>query len=198
MRCLQKQELLYKNTAGITMDDLNLNAQRILEYIQKNPGCHMRQIKRNVDLSMGVTQYHLSLLEKMGKITSERHTLRRSYYPVGLFEKDERQILKILNQETRRNILLFIIEKKNPTQTDIIEKIKISAASVNWHIQELIKFNIIHETRDGKYKRYDLVGNSDYIVALIKKYHPRIWQKWSDVLAELFLTMGVPEKNDTD
>jgi len=198
MRCLQKQALLYEHTIGIAMDDLNPNTQRILEYIQKNPGCYLRQIKRKLDLSMGVTQYHLNLLEKMGKIMSERHTLHRSYYPIGIFEKDEKQILKILNQETRRNILLFIIERKNPTQTDIIERIKISAASVNWHIHELIKFNIINETRDGKYKRYELVGSSDYIVKLIKKYHPRIWQRWSDTLVEIFLTMGVAEKNDSD
>lgn len=172
------------------MNDESSNANRVLQYIQENPGCHLRQVKRELILAMGTIQYHLNLLEKQGKISSERHNLHKYYFPIGLFEQNQRDILKILNQETAREILLIILEKNNPTQTDIAGIIKISSASVNWHIKRLIELGLIFEKKDGKFKRYSLGIDSKHIVALMKNYHPNIWNKWSNRLAEMFLSLS--------
>ncbi len=141
-------------------------------------------------MSMGTTQYHLNLLEKQGKVSSERHNLHRYYFPIGLFEQNQRDILKILNQETAREILLIILEKKNPTQTDIADTIGLSSASVNWHIKRLIELGLILENKDGKFKRYSFGIDTKHIVSLMKNYHPNIWNKWSDRLAEMFLSLS--------
>ena len=170
-------------------DESNVNTIRVLQYIQENPGCHLRKIKRELDMSMGTIQYHLILLEKQGKISSERHNLHKYYFPIGLFEQNEKDILKILNQETAREILLVILEQK-PTQTDIANIIKISSASVNWHIKRLVELGLISEQKDGKFKRYTLGIDSKHIVSLMKNYHPNIWNKWSNRLAEMFLSLS--------
>ncbi len=141
-------------------------------------------------MSMGTTQYHLNLLEKQGKVSSERHNLHRYYFPIGLFEQNQRDILKILNQETAREILLIILEKKNPTQTDIADTIGLSSASVNWHIKRLIELGLILENKDGKFKRYSFGIDTKHIVSLMKNYHPNIWNKWSNRLAEMFLSLS--------
>ena len=141
-------------------------------------------------MSMGTTQYHLNLLEKQGKVSSERHNLYKYYFPIGLFEQNQRDILKILNQETAREILLIILEKKNPTQTDIADTIGLSSASVNWHIKRLIELGLILENKDGKFKRYSFGIDTKHIVSLMKNYHPNIWNKWSDRLAEMFLSLS--------
>jgi hypothetical protein len=88
---------------------------------------------------------------------------------------------------------MFIIERKNPTQLDIVGKIGISSASANWHVKRLIAFKIIDEVREGKYKRYQLhdFDDSKYIVALLKNYYPGIWDKWSNRLAEMFLSLSM-------
>lgn len=170
--------------------DIENNTERILQFIQQNPGCHLREIKRILDMSMGTVQYHLTALERQGKIVSERRNLHRFYFPIGMFEENQKNILKILNQDTLREILLYIIEKKNPTQTDIVNSIKISHASVNWHTQRLLSFGIIGETREGKYKRYHFIGNPLNVVELLKNYHPSLWNKWSNRLAEMFLALS--------
>ena len=141
-------------------------------------------------MSMGTTQYHLNLLEKQGKVSSERHNLHRYYFPIGLFEQNQRDILKILNQETAREILLIILERKNPTQTDIADTIGLSSASVNWHIKRLIELGLILENKDGKFKRYSFGIDTKHIVYIMKNYHPNIWNKWSDRLAEMFLSLS--------
>jgi len=175
-------------------DEINQNILRVLEYIQNNPGCHLRQIKRELGLAMGTIQYHLNLLEKQGKILSERQNFHKYYFPVGLFEQNERDLLKILNQETAREILLAILEKKNPTQTDIASLMKISSPSVNWHIKKLVEMKLIQEIRDGKFKRYVFSVEPKYIVSLLKNYHSNIWNNWSNRLAEMFLALSREEK----
>jgi predicted transcriptional regulator len=170
-------------------DETNSNTIRVLQYIQENPGSHLRKIKRELTMSMGTIQYHLILLEKQGKVSSERHNLHKYYFPIGLFEQNEKDILKILNQETAREILLIILEQK-PTQTDIANIIKISSASVNWHIKRLVDLGLILEQKDGKFKRYTAGIDTKHIVSLMKNYHPNIWNRWSNRLAEMFLTLS--------
>jgi predicted transcriptional regulator len=166
------------------------NANRILLFIQQNPGCHLREIKRELNLSMGTIQYHINLLEKDGRILSERRSLHRFYFPVGIFDENQKNVLKILHQDTAREILLYIIERDNPTQTDIAESIKISHASINWHLQRLLSLGLIDETREGKYKKYQFIGNRNLLVKLLQNYHPSLWNKWSNRLAEMFLSLS--------
>ena len=177
-------------------DEPNSNTSRVLQFVQENPGSHLRQIKRELTMSMGTIQYHLNLLEKQGKISSERHNLHKYYFPIGLFEQKEKDLLKILNQETAREILMMILEKRNPTQTDIAKIIGISSASVNWHIKRLVELGLISELKDGKFKRYTFEIDPKHIVSLMKNYHPNMWSRWSFRLAEMFLSLSKEEDEE--
>ena len=96
----------------------------------------------------------------MGRVTSTKRGLYKYYFPSGLFKENEKEILEVLAHETARKILMFIIEQKSPTQTDIANSVEISAGSVRWHVGRLIDLAIIREFKDGKYKRYQLQGGA--------------------------------------
>ncbi len=164
-------------------------ADRILQHIQDNPGCHLRQIKKDLGLAMGTVQYQLDRLEKAGRIKSKRHGLYKYYFSVALLD-NEKDILEVFTQETAREILMFIIERGNPTHGEISDNIMISSASVNWHIRRLTQLGLISEEMDRKYKRYSLRVDSKAVVALLKSYYPSIWDQWSNRLAEMFLSMS--------
>jgi predicted transcriptional regulator len=175
------------------VDELGNTAERILQFIQQNPGCHLRKIKVMTHISLGTAQYHLDRLEKMGRVTSTRLGFYKHYFPVGIFHENEKEILKVLGQETTREILMLIIELQAPTQTDIVNSVGISAASVNWHLRHLIKFKLVEEVKEGKYKRYQLRDrelSSKYIIVLMRNYYPNIWDKWSNRLVEVFLSLS--------
>lgn len=168
-------------------------ADRILQFIQNNPGCHLRGIKDMMQISQGTVQYHTDRLEKMGRITSTTTGLYKHYFPVGVFQNNEKEILQILSQETTRQILMCIVEQKSPIQTDIVNRVGISASSVNWHMKRLLEFRLVEEIKEGKYKRYQLHDrkvSSKYITALMRNYYPAIWEKWSDRLIEIFLSIS--------
>lgn len=171
------------------------NARRILLFIQEHPGCHLRRVRNEMGISMGTAQYHLARLEKAGKVTSNRHGLFRYYFPIGVFQDNEQSLLEILSHETARDILIFIIEQKNPTQSDIADRIGVSAASVNWHTRRLSELGIIAESREGKYKKYQVRVDPKSLMLLMKNYYPSLWDRWSNRLAELFLTLSREEES---
>lgn len=162
---------------------------RIHSFIQENPSCHLRKIKKDLDLGMGTVQYHLDKLEKAGRITSQKHGLHKYYFIVG-FEENEKLLLEVLSNETAREILMFIVERKNPSQTEIGGYVGISSASVNWHINRLEDSKIIDGVREGKFMRYKLRGDSKQVAAMLKNFYPSIWDRWSNRLAEMFLSMS--------
>src|SRR5262249_16269068 len=93
--------------------------------------------------------------------------------------------------EMARKILMYIIEQKNPTRTDIANSRRISAACVSWHVGRLIDLQIISEIKDGRCKLYQL-GNNDpkLIITLLRNYYPNIWNKWSMRVVEMFLSVS--------
>ena len=172
------------------MDDSDDTIDKVSCFIQDNPGCHLRRIKREIGISMGTVQYHLHKLEKMGRVTSTRRGLYKYYFPAGLFRENEKEILEVLTHETARKILMFIIEQKSPTQTDIVNSVRISARSISWHVGRLIALKMIREIKDGKYKRYQLQDDAKDILTLLRSYYPSVWDKWSMRVVEMFLSLS--------
>jgi predicted transcriptional regulator len=172
------------------MDKSDDTVDKVLCFIQDNPGCHLRRIKREIGISMGTVQYHLHKLEKMGRVTSTRRGLYKYYFPAGLFRENEKEILEVLTHETARKILMFIIEQKSPTQTDIVNSVRISARSISWHVGRLIALKMIREIKDGKYKRYQLQDDAKDILTLLRSYYPSVWDKWSMRVVEMFLSLS--------
>jgi predicted transcriptional regulator len=168
-------------------------AKRILQFIQNNPGCYLRKIKEMIQISQGTVQYHTDRLEKMGKITSTRSGLYKHYFPIGMFKGNEKEILQILSQETARKILMFLVEQHAPNQTDIVKDTGLSPSSINWHMRRLIDLRLVSEIKEGKHRIYQLEDRkttSKYITALMRNYYPAIWEKWSDRLIEIFLSLS--------
>src|SRR5215510_12304671 len=154
------------------MEESDDTVDKVLYFIQDNPGCHLRRIKRAINVSMGTVQYQLDKLEKMGRITSSRRGLYKYYFAAGLFKENEKDVLEVLTHETARKILMVIIEQKSPTQTDIVNSVKISARSISWHVGRLVALKMITEIKDGKYKRYNLHENdARNILRLLRSYY---------------------------
>jgi predicted transcriptional regulator len=167
---------------------------QILQFIHENPSCHLRKIKKELGLAMGTVQYHLDKLEKAGRITAQKQGLHKYYFAVGAFEENEKQLLEVLTNETAREIVMFIVEQNYPSQTEISKHVGITSASVSWQIKRLQDSRIVDEVKEGKFKRYKLHGDSKQVIALLRNYYPDIWSRWSNRLAEMFLSLSQREQ----
>lgn len=173
------------------------NYNRVFEFIYNNPGSHFRKIKKEMDLSIGTIQYQLNKLEKDGKIVSIYHRFYKFYFPNGVFQDREKEILQVLNNASLRNVLLIIIEKKHLSKHEIANLLNISYSSVNWHLKQLMSYGIIVEKRDRKFIRYSMNDEVNYvpeIIKLLKNHYRSIWNNWANRLAEIFLLLSDDEE----
>ncbi len=173
------------------------NRKRIYEYIQNNPGTHLRKISKEMRLAMGNTQYHLYALENAGQIRSRRIYLYRHYYPLTIHKQDE-IVIAFLRKETSRDILIYLLENPGATQNDIANFKNFSVPTISWHMSRLVEARIVTSRKEGKFMSYYIRQDLGNIIDLLKIHHPSIWNKLADRLAELVLELSsrIDEEKD--
>jgi len=170
------------------------NRQRIYNYIKNNPGSHLRRISKVLSIALGDTQYHLNRLENLNLVRSRRVGLYKTYYGDSISGERNEKISAILQQETPRDIILYLIENPGATHNQIASHKGFSGATINWHMSRLIQISLVYSHKEGKYTRYYLKGSVRDIVQLLKLYHPSLWNKLSSRLAEVFLDLSENSK----
>ena len=170
---------------GSTDERSESRRTQILTFITEHPGAHLRKIRRELNLAMGVIQYHLYALEKERKIISRRRGFYKKFYPTLVFGDRELEIMDVLGQETERDLLLFLMQNPNASQKELSGYARVSPSSINWHMQRLTKARLIETTREGANVKYLVKVNRVEILTLLRNYHPAIWERWADRLADI-------------
>ena len=94
------------------------NKEKILQYIEKNPGFTQAQITHRLDIPQSTIKYHLLTLEKEGKIFSEK------LFKIHYFKNGVDNDIKIESCINNNNNLKIIME--NCLQERSLEEISIS------------------------------------------------------------------------
>jgi predicted transcriptional regulator len=132
----------------------NKKRKTINIYIQKRPGSTIREISKNKEISYTNTRHHILMLERAGKIILTKVGKFLRAFPTRVYDDNERKILQYLNNETGRSILIAILEMPGITNHELTGICEIEKSSIHWHIERLLKDNIIRSEKDGKFVRY--------------------------------------------
>ena len=161
---------------------LESSQEKILEFIINNPSSHLRKIKNNLGFSMGTIQYHLSILEKEGKIKSIKTKFYKNYYHIS--ESDE-NVLSVFNLDSPRSIIIYLLQHEPSTHQDIAKGIGLSSSTVSWHMKRLLEVHIVESEYSGKYTMYRLVDRENVLTNL-KKCKLTIWNTMINNLIDVF------------
>lgn len=156
--------------------------EKILHFIISNPSSHMRKIKNNLEYSMGTIQYYLNMLEKEGKIKSIKTKFYRNYY---LVDESDEEILSVLNLDSPRKIILYLIQHEPSTHQDIAKGIGLSSSTVSWHMKRLLALQIVKIEYSGKYTVYCLTDR-DNMLNNLSKYKSTLWTSMINNMADVF------------
>ena len=139
---------------------------------------------------MGDVQHHLNILEKAGSVKARRISVYKVYYPVSISEERHESILAVLQQETPRALLLYLIENPGASQGELATLLKCSPPTVNWHMSKLRQIGLVNSYKDGKFVKYIIDGDPKDITNLLKSYYPTVWNRLSNRLADLFIDIS--------
>lgn len=111
--------------------------RRIYEYIERNPGAHMRQMERELRMATGVLTYQLQVMEERGLIRSEVQQNRRCFFLAKAFRQEQRWTLALLRQKVPRKILLTLLTAPGKTFGELLGEMGVSPSTLSYHMKKL-------------------------------------------------------------
>ncbi len=135
--------------------------ESLLECIYRNPGVRYRELLRIFHVGNGVLTYHLSILEKLGKIRVDRKRNKITrYYLTGVPDEDTDLIGQLRNKMTRQ-LVLFILEHDHCTFGEIVENSGKAPSTISWHLNRLRDAGIISMSYGERTQHYTIVDSRE-------------------------------------
>ncbi|MHA1257713.1 MAG: winged helix-turn-helix transcriptional regulator [Promethearchaeota archaeon] len=125
--------------------------QQIYNFILKNPGIHVREISRRMDIPKTTLKHHFKYLKRQELITVKYEgKYKRIYASQKVGEKDK-ELLNLLRQETPFQILLYMLFCLACSQIDLSKELDKHPATIAYHLKKLTDMDIIQPApmRDG-------------------------------------------------
>src|SRR4030067_1274719 len=86
----------------------NENRSRIYKAIEANPGIHLREIQRILDMPLTTLDYHLNYMLRKNVLIGERKRTSTKYYAKP-FDGKDKQIFSALRQKRMRDIVFLVL-----------------------------------------------------------------------------------------
>ena len=130
---------------------LNLEIRRkIFNYVNNNPGQHLRKIARELNINYHNLRYHLRLLEKYDMIIIKTIDSYSRAYTKEVCTLDK-ELLNTIRKKTPRNILLAICFSAASSQKELSNDLELHPTTIEYHLKKLIELDIIEPAivKDG-------------------------------------------------
>ena len=136
-------------------------------------------------MRISLVEYHLIFLEKHELIKSDKETGYKRYYIKGQIGVRDKNYLFILRQKTVLEIILFLLKKEVSPHKKILENVDVSASTLSYHLNKLLKKDIVELKRYGENKGY-FIKNKDELITILIQYKPyKIFEGFEDIWADL-------------
>ena len=123
---------------------LNLTSRaNIYDFIQSNPGAHLRRICSCLSISIGSAQYHLDQLLESKLIESEKESKYRRFFVSRKFSAFEKMVIAFLRKPNARLIMKYTSTNEGCSHQELSRLLGISSQAVTWHIKRLLDENMI-------------------------------------------------------
>jgi predicted transcriptional regulator len=139
----------------ITQKYKNSDRERILNYIEANPGSTTTDIEKNLGMKRSTVRHHLRILRLNYKITRSKKGKSVLYFRNSCqYTETEKKIICCLRNDAQKSILLSILQKPGITNQDLTQTFNLAKSTVHWHIDDMHNEGLVDYENDGKYKRY--------------------------------------------
>lgn len=136
----------------------------------------MREIQRELDLSIALAEYHLRVLERAGLVTSTTQEGYKRYYPApeeggrGLGGQ-ERRVLGVLRQAIPLKVTLLLMRDGRATNKEMAEALGLSPSRLSFHVKKLLGAGVVRRLPRSEGRGYEL-EDPETTLRLLVAYRP--------------------------
>ena len=167
-------------------DILQLDTRRrIYELILSSPGFHFREIKRKLDLKIGVLEYQLDILEKQELIVKKKDGYYTRYFVRDKMSPREKEIISLLRLKIPRHIVLFLYFNTDSCNKDMLDEMNLPSSTLSYYLRKLVRSDILTDHVSGRNTFYS-IKNRTQVMKILTAYKSSFFDEMTDRLTELW------------
>lgn len=128
----------------------------IYNFIKNNPGVHFRGICDSLSLSVGVVQYHLSILEHVHLIKGYADGQNKRFFENNAFSNSDMQLISLARHETTGKILTILAQNGSALHKDVARTLGVSSQALTWQMNQLKKTGLVNAEKTSINVKYSL------------------------------------------
>jgi len=166
---------------------MNSTRRRILQYLSRYPCLHLHGIAKSMGLTTNNAKWHLDKLLENGYLSTLKMGNKRIYFPTGMIDIEDVNILALLNNSNSARIFPVIASTPGITQKEISKIVDTKQQTLIDKMKLFEKVGLITSVRDGRYRRY---YPTKLMEGLEKKNRKR-FKEFRQIMLKLLVRDGV-------
>jgi predicted transcriptional regulator len=166
------------------------NRKRIYDYVSSYPGTYMREIQKDLEMEMGVLEYHLNYLEKTGLLSSEMDGRLRRFFVSEEVAFLDRKLIGLMRQRIPRKIAVRALLESEVSFDDLRRDVGISKSTLSFHLGKMRGLGILRERREQRRTLYS-IENEDEVARILITYKSSFLDDLVDRFAEVWMELRV-------
>lgn len=134
--------------------------RKIYSAIRSNPGIHLRELQRRLDIPLSTLNYHVNYLRRKKIIHSEKHRNSFGFY-VEPISKEDKRFLSVFRRRRFRDIIYAVLANENVDTKFLGEELDIPTSTLYFYLNHLVKNGVLEKNKMG-YQNF-------YTIADVKK-----------------------------
>ena len=128
----------------------------IMVLVNENPGIHLREVARELDIHVNLADYHLRILVKADRVLVAERGGKKGFFPSKVQEGKvvlgplERRILLILREARALLIVIFLLVTDGARSGEVAKEVGVSPSTATHHLKRLVKEGLIDKKRGSQ------------------------------------------------
>src|SRR3972149_3670999 len=156
----------------------NENRRKIYNLIEKNPGTHLRELQRTLNMPLTTLEYHLTYMVRKKIVYSETDSQYKRYYAKPL-EKEDKKVLSALRQKRLREIVLLVLASEKTKYQFMSDYFNLPRSTLSFYLKYLVDKGILTKEKVG-YETLYTVKDEDRVSKVIIAYKASFLDKLVD------------------
>ena len=163
--------------------------RRIFEHISEHPGTYLREMERELGLSVGDLQYHLQQLERSELISAYDDGKRKGYFVNQDVQFIDRAMLAVLKLRTPRKIVMFLLLNPNSTFREILAEFTFTKGALSFHLKRLMKAGMLEKSKRERENIYNIIDR-ERVSQMLITYSSGIMDEALDSFIDVWTKIG--------
>ena len=171
----------------------NENRRRVYAVVEANPGIHMRELQRVLDMPLTTLEYHLTYMARKKILFKESDSHYNRYY-VRPLDSEDKKILSALRQKRMRDIVFLVLTNKKVKYQFLADYLKLPHSTLSFYLKYLVDNMVLAKEKIG-YENIYTVRNEDRVARVLIAYKASFLDKVVDKALNTWMETYSSKKN---